>query len=58
MLQNYLNLARELKKQQLWNGKMIEITIVIDRLPKGLVRELKELEIGRRTETIRTTDQP
>ena len=43
----YSDLAREHKKKQ-WNLKMTEIPIVIGVLgmiPKGLVRELEELEI-------------
>ena len=53
----YLDLARELKK--LWNKKMMVIPIITGALgmvPKGLVRGLKDLEIGGRAETIPTTE--
>ena len=51
----YLGLARE---QKPWNIKGTVILIEISafgRIPKGLVRELKKLKIGRQAETIRTT---
>ena len=52
----YLDLARELNK--LWNIKVKVILIVIGALgttPKGLVKELEELEIEGRAEAIQTT---
>ena len=52
----YLDLARESKK--IWNMKVTIIPIVIDAfgiVPKGLLKGLEELEIGRRVETIQTT---
>ena len=52
----YLDLARELKK--LWNMKVTIVPIVIGALgtiTKGLLKDLGELEIGGRTETIQTT---
>ena len=52
----YLNLAWELKK--LWNMKVTIIPIVIGAfgtVPKGLLKRLDDLEVGRRVETIQTT---
>ena len=52
----YLDLARELKK--LWNMKVKIVPIVIGALGKiikGLIKGLKDLEIGGRAETIQTT---
>ena len=52
----YFDLARELKK--LWNMKVTIVPIVIgalDTVTKGLLRGLKDLEVGRRVETIQTT---
>ena len=52
----YLDLARELKK--LWNMKVTIIPIVISAfvtVTKGLLKGLKDLEVGGRVETIQTT---
>ena len=52
----YLDLARELKK--LWNMKVTIVPIVIGALgiiTTGLLKVLKELEVGGRVETIQTT---
>ena len=52
----YLDLARELKK--LWNMKVIIIPIVISSfgtVTKGLLKGLKNLEVGGRVEIIQTT---
>ena len=52
----YLNLAMELKK--LWNMKVTMIPIVICALgivTKGFIKELEDLEIMKRVETIQTT---
>ena len=52
----YLDLARELKK--LWNMKVTIIPIVIGAfgtVTKGLLKELEDLEVGGRVETIQTT---
>ena len=52
----YLDLARELKK--LWNIKVTIVPIVIGALgtvTKGLLKGLKDLEVGGRVETIQTT---
>ena len=52
----YLELARELKK--LWNMKVTIVPIVIGALgtiAKGLLKGLKDLEVGGRVETIQTT---
>ena len=49
----YLDLARELKK--LWNMKLAIIPIVIGafgRVTKGLLKELEDLEVVGRVETI------
>ena len=49
----YLNLVWELKK--LWTMRMTIVLIVIDApgtIPKDLIKELKNLEIGGRAETI------
>ena len=54
----YLDLARELKKQQLWNMKVTIISIVIGAfgsVTKGLLMGLEDWEVGRRVETIQTT---
>ena len=40
----------ELKK--LWNMKLTIIPIVIDTVPKGLLKGLEDLEVGGRVETI------
>ena len=51
----YMDLARELKN--LWNLKMTIIPIVIgafDRVTKGLLKGLEDLEVGGRVETIQT----
>ena len=53
---NYLGLARELKK--LWNMKVTIIPIVIGAfgtVTKGLLKGLKDLEVGRQVETIQMT---
>ena len=52
----YLDLARELKK--LWNMKVTIIPIVIGAfgtVTKGLLKDLEDLEVGDRVETIQTT---
>ena len=52
----YLDLARDLKK--LWNMKVTIVPIVIGAfgtITKGLLKGLKDLEIGGRIETIQTT---
>ena len=52
----YLNLAREIRKS--WNMRATVIPVVIsvlDKVPKGLERELEELEIVGRIEAIQTT---
>ena len=52
----YLDLARLLKK--LWNMQVTIIPIVIGAfgiVTKGLLKGLKDLEVGRRVETIQTT---
>ena len=52
----YLDLAKELKK--LWNMKVTIIPIVFGAfgtVTKGLLKGLKELEVGGRVETIQTT---
>ena len=52
----YLNLATELKK--LWNMKVTIIPIVIgafSTVTKGLLKGLKDLDVGGRVETIQTT---
>ena len=53
----YLDLARELKR--LWNMKVTIIPIVICAFgteTKGLLKELEDLEVGGRVETIQTTE--
>ena len=53
----YLNLARELKKK-IWNMKVTIIPIVIGAfgtVTKGLSKELKDLKVRGRVETIQTT---
>ena len=55
-IEKYLDLARELRK--LWNMKVKVIPIVINALgtvPKGLEKNLGELEIRGRIETIKAT---
>ena len=52
----YLDLARELK--ELWNMQVTITPIVIDAfgtVTKGLLKELEDLEVGGRVETIQTT---
>ena len=52
----YLNLARELKK--LWNMKVTIMPIMIGAfgtVTKGLLKELEDLKVGGRVETIQTT---
>ena len=52
----YLDLARELKK--LWNMKVTIVPIVIGALgtiTKGLLKNLEDLEVDGRVETIQTT---
>ncbi len=52
----YLDLARELK--MLWNMKVMIVPIVIGAfctIPKGLLKDLEDLEIGGRVETIQMT---
>ena len=52
----YLDLGRQLKK--LWNMKVTIIPIVIgvfSTVTKGSLKELDELEVGGRMETIETT---
>ena len=54
----YLDLARELKKNKLWNMKVSVISIVIGALgtfTKDLIKSLEDLEIIGRVETILTT---
>ena len=51
----YLDLARESKRQ--WNMKVTIVPIVIGAfgtLTKGLSKELQDLEVGERVETIQT----
>ena len=50
---NYLDLAREPKKKKLWSMRVTVIPTVIGAL--GMVRDLEELEIGGRADTILTT---
>ena len=52
----YLDLARELKK--LWNMKVSIVAIVIGAfgtVTEGLLKDLEDLEVVRRVETIQTT---
>ena len=50
----YLDLARELKK--LWNMQVTIIPIgAFGTVTKGLLKELEDLEVGRRMEIIQTT---
>ena len=52
----YLDLAREMKK--LWNMEVTIIPIVIGAfgtVTKGLLKDLDDLEVGGRVETIQTT---
>ena len=52
----YLDLARELKK--LWNMKVTIVSIVIGAfgtIAKGLLKDLEDLEVGGRIETIQMT---
>ena len=54
----YLDLAREWKKNKLWNMKLTIIPIVIGAfgtVTKGLFEGLKDLEVGARVEIIQTT---
>ena len=54
----YLNLARELKKNKLWNMQVTIIPIVIGAfgtVTRGLLKGLDDLEVGGRVETIQTT---
>ena len=54
----YQNLARELKKQQLWNMKVTFIPIVFSALgtvTEGLLKELEDLEIKGLVGTIQAT---
>ena len=54
----HVDLARELKKKQLWNMKVTIIPIVIgafDTVTRGLFKGLKDLKFGGRMETIQTT---
>ena len=54
----YVDLARELKKKQLWNMKVTILPIVIGAfgtVTKGLLKGPVDLEVGRRVETIQTT---
>ena len=53
---NYLDLARELEK--LWNKQVTIIPIIIGAfgtVTKGLLKGLKDLEVGGQVETIQTT---
>ena len=53
----YLDLARELKKNKLWNVKVTLIPIVIGALGTvtiGLVQGLEDLKIRERVESIQT----
>ena len=55
-MDKFLDLARELKK--LWNMKVTIIPTVIGvfgAVTKRLLKELEDLEVGRRMETIQTT---
>ena len=55
IIDKYLDLARELKK--LWNMKVTIIPIVICAFgtgTKGLLKGLKDMEVGDRVETIQT----
>ena len=54
----YLDLARDLKKKQLWNMKVMFIPIVngaLATVTEGLLKGLKDVEIRERMETIQTT---
>ena len=54
----YQDLARELKKNKLWNMKVTILPIVIGSIgtaTKGLLKVLENLEVGERSETIPTT---
>ena len=51
----YLDLARELKKKKLWHMKVTVIPVVIDALgtiAKELVKELEDLDIWGQVEII------
>ena len=51
----YLDLARELKKNKLWNIKVTIVPIVIGAfgiISKGLLKGLEDLDVGQRVETI------
>ena len=55
-MENYFNLARELKK--LWNIKVTVIAIAVralGRIQKGLVKGLEDLEIREQVQDIQTT---
>ena len=49
----YLDLAREIKK--LWNMKVTIVIGAFGTTTKGLLKDLDDLEIGGRVETIQTT---
>ena len=52
----HLNLAKDLN--MLWNMKMMLIPIVIgtlETIPKGLVKGIEKLDIGKRADAIQTT---
>ena len=54
----YRDLAREVKKKNLWNTKVTVIPIVIGApciITKGLVQGLEDWEIRGQVETIQTT---
>ena len=54
----YHDLARELKKNKLWNMEATIIPIVIgafDTVTKGLLKWLEDLEIREQVKTIKTT---
>ena len=56
-INKYINLARG--QRMLWKIKVMIILIVVDALglvPKGLERELEELEIRRIIRTLQTTE--
>ena len=49
----YLDLARELKK--LWNMKVTIVIGALGTITKGLLKDLEDLEVGGRVETIQMT---
>ena len=54
----YLDFARELKKNNVWNMKVTIMPIVIgafSMVPKGLLKGLEDMEVGGRVESIQTT---